>query len=233
MTVHRPLALSAVSALSMALLTAWCVPARAAGAATEQTEIYQQRGANGGVVLTDRPSPSRPTERVWQIEREDPAAAKRRAEAVRREARVVSERVQRRLHTERELAVEADLERRRLNSVERDREVELARIEAENDGSPYFNSPFLYSPLGPFGYPHGRRFDGPYGSPQLGQRRFDQRPFDERQTEGGRFDGRVGTRPRFYSQPNPAFEPPRPPRKHPHAAPRRADRPARPVDEEQ
>lgn len=235
MTLHRLPALPLAAALLMALSSAWLVPAHAAGAAAEQTEIYQQRGADGGVVLTDRPSPSRSTERVWQIEREDPAAASQRAEGVRREARAVSERVQRRLDNERERAAEVDFERRRFDGAVRDRQVELARIEAENDASP-----FLYSP---FGYSSGSRLDAPYASPRLGQRRFDQRRFgqhpfderrlDERQTEGGRFDGRIGTRPRFYSQPNPAFDQPRPPRKHPHAAPRQTNRLSRPADEAQ
>jgi hypothetical protein len=50
------------------------------------------------------------TERTWQVEREDPAAAHQRASEVRREADAVSERVQRRMEAQERL-VAAEQER--------------------------------------------------------------------------------------------------------------------------
>ncbi len=34
------------------------------------SQIYQQRGADGSIVLTDRPSPKAVTERTWQTQHE-------------------------------------------------------------------------------------------------------------------------------------------------------------------
>jgi hypothetical protein len=87
--------------LAVALLGALCtVPALAAtGPAT--TQILQQRTADGRLLLTDRPAPGAKTERSWQVEREDPAAARQRAIDVKAEANLVSERVQRNLDQQR------------------------------------------------------------------------------------------------------------------------------------
>ena len=159
------------------------------GAARAQTEVFQQRGANGGIVLTDRPSPSRTTERVWQIEREDPGAAERRAEAVRREARTVSERVQRQLDSQRQRAAEIDLQRRQLDADERERQLELARIDAEHDASPYFYAPYGYAP--------GLRLGAPFARPPLVQGRFGQERFGEQRSGVPRIGERSNTGPRI------------------------------------
>ena len=97
----------------------------AGGAAAETpatAQIYQQRGADGSIVLTDRPSPKAVTERTWQMDREDPVAARQRALEVKREAEAVSERVQRSIESQQRLASEADLMRLRLALLERQSE---------------------------------------------------------------------------------------------------------------
>jgi hypothetical protein len=86
--------------LAVALLGALCTgPAFAAATAT--TQILQQRTADGRLLLTDHPAPGAKTERSWQVEREDPAAARQRAIDVKAEANLVSERVQRTLEQQR------------------------------------------------------------------------------------------------------------------------------------
>src|SRR5262245_19385827 len=57
--------------------------------------IYQQRGPDGRIVLTDRPSPGSTTERTWRFDPQDPAAVEApeaRREASRAEAAQVNER---------------------------------------------------------------------------------------------------------------------------------------------
>lgn len=105
-------------------------------------QIYQQRGADGRIVLTDRPSPSAVTERSWQMEREDPQAAQRRALEMRREANAVSERVQRRIEAQERSAAESDLERMRL--AQRDREFQLLLARSDSD---YDRVPVVFVPL--------------------------------------------------------------------------------------
>ena len=216
------------------------------GAARDPTEVFQQRGANGSIVLTDRPSPTRTTERIWQIEREDPVAARQRAEAVRREAQTVSERVQRRLDSQHRLAAEVDLQRLQLDAAERERQLELARIEAERDRAPY--SPYFYPPDG---YAPGLRLGVPFAQPPLAQGRFGQERFGQEQFGEGQVgqvgQPRIGERrpggprigerseagprigegrfdaPRLGLRREPDGGRPQPPRKHPHATPRRAD----------
>jgi len=95
---------------------------------TSTSQIYQQRGPDGSIVLTDRPSPTALTQRTWQVEREDPVAARQRARDLRLEAEAVSERVQRRMDAQQRL-LEADMERARA----RDQELRLARLEEERD----------------------------------------------------------------------------------------------------
>ena len=106
----------------------------AGGAAAETpaiAQIYQQRGADGSIVLTDRPSPKAVTERTWQIDREDPVAARQRALEVKREADAVSERVQRSIESQQRLALETDLLRLRLALLER--QSEAAASDADNN----------------------------------------------------------------------------------------------------
>jgi hypothetical protein len=102
-------------------------PATAAtGAAT--TQIYLQRGADGRPLLTDRPSPTSLTERTWQMEREDPAEARRRAADVQREAEQVSERIRLRQEAEQRRADMAAMQ----TAYERELQERLARIREEN-----------------------------------------------------------------------------------------------------
>ena len=59
-----------------------------ASAAAEQapsrmSQIYQQRTADGRIVLSDRPTPGAPIQRSWSIVGEDPVAARERSERVR------------------------------------------------------------------------------------------------------------------------------------------------------
>ncbi len=86
----------------------WCAPPQgAAGAASAATPaglastsdaprvIYQQRGADGRVLLTDRPVAGVPTQRRWAVEPEDAQAAAARLEASRARSEQVTERIQR------------------------------------------------------------------------------------------------------------------------------------------
>lgn len=92
-----------------------------AGAASAETpknsqtsQIYLQRGADGRSVLTDHPSASAVTERVWQMDKEDPVAAHQRALEVQREAQAVSARVQRSIDAQQRLAAEESYMRMRI-----------------------------------------------------------------------------------------------------------------------
>ncbi|WP_372524806.1 hypothetical protein [Piscinibacter sp.] len=95
-----------------------------AEADTSEIHIYQQRTADGRVVLTDRPNADAATERTWQIRSEDPGAALQRREQVRREAQAVSQRIQWQLEREQEREHELALARTRLAEAE-------ARVAAE------------------------------------------------------------------------------------------------------
>jgi hypothetical protein len=107
-----------------ALVGSACSAALADTSTTAQ--IYLQRGADGRVVLTDRPSPTAVTERTWQMDREDPVAARQRAAEVRREADAVSERIQRSIEAQERRASEADLLRLRLAWLEQRNDVSSA-----------------------------------------------------------------------------------------------------------
>ena len=133
-----------------ALLVAPIGAARAAEAPAG-AQIFQQRAADGRIVLTDRPSPTAVTERTWQMDREDPAAARQRALEVRREADAVSERVQRRIDAQ-QRALENDLERMRL--AQRERELQYAGADGDYDGvsvliAPVGNRSFTSRRMGP------------------------------------------------------------------------------------
>ena len=97
-----------VRVLSSALATCLALVAGSVAAETSKTsQIYLQRQADGSAVLTDHPSASALTERVWKMDREDPQAARERAAEVRREADAVSLRVQRSIESQQRLASEA------------------------------------------------------------------------------------------------------------------------------
>ncbi|MCE9658067.1 MAG: hypothetical protein K8R60_05865 [Burkholderiales bacterium] len=120
------------------------LPLAAAAAEARTGQIYQQRAADGRIVLTDRPSATAVTERTWLVEREDPATAAQRAMDVRREAEAVSERVQRRIEAQERLAA-ADQER----AWQMQREQQTARYEdyypAYGYAGTYPNRPFRYT----------------------------------------------------------------------------------------
>jgi hypothetical protein len=99
--------------------------------ATQQ--IYQQRTADGRIVLSDRPLSGARTQRTWQYTPEDAAAAQQRREVARREAEAVSERIQRQLERERQRAEEFALERMRLAQAQAQRDAERARYEAQRE----------------------------------------------------------------------------------------------------
>ena len=129
-------------ALLAGLIVATALPA---AAAEQKGQIYQQRAADGRIVLTDRPSATAVTERTWQVDREDKEAAAQRAFDVRKEADAVSERIQRRMEAqERQLAAEQE----RL-AQQRMRDQQMARYD---DGAyfpgyyapAYTNQPFRY-----------------------------------------------------------------------------------------
>jgi len=115
-----------LAALLAGLIVAAALPATAA---EPKGQIYQQRAADGRIVLTDRPSSTAVTERTWQVDREDKEAAKQRAAEVRREADAVSERVQRRIEAQERLAA-AEQER----AWQAQREQKMARY----DDSQYY-----------------------------------------------------------------------------------------------
>ena len=92
-----------LAALLAGLIVAAALPA-AAAEPKGQGQIYQQRAADGRIVLTDRPSSTAVTERTWQVEREDKAAAQQRASDLRKEADAVTERVQRRIDAQERMA---------------------------------------------------------------------------------------------------------------------------------
>ena len=106
-------------------------------AATEATQVLQQRTADGRLLLTDRPAPGAKTERSWQIEREDPAAARQRALDVKAEASLVAERVQRLLDRQQQQRADDDAQRMRLAALQLERD-RLAGLTAQ-DGVSYGN----------------------------------------------------------------------------------------------
>jgi hypothetical protein len=131
-SLHLALALGALLCASVGAARAADAPAGA--------QIYQQRAADGRIVLTDRPSPTAVTERTWQMDREDPAAAAQRALEVRREADVVSERVQRRIDAQ-QRALDYDLERMRLAQRERELQLQYAGADGNYDAVPVILAP--------------------------------------------------------------------------------------------
>ena len=113
-------------------------------AAETKGQIFQQRAADGRIVLTDRPSATAVTERTWQVDREDKEAAKQRAVDVRKEADAVSERIARRMEAqERLLAAEQE------RMAQRQREQQMARYDDDVGYGSYF--PGYYG-----GYPNQR-----------------------------------------------------------------------------
>lgn len=119
---HFALAVVAVAGL---------LPGLAAAEAT--TKILQQRTPDGGILLTDQPSPGAKTERSWQVSVPDRAAERQRAIDVKAEANLVSERIQRSIDNQRRAEDEAQRMRLAYLQLERDR---LAMLGAQ-DGISY------------------------------------------------------------------------------------------------
>jgi hypothetical protein len=104
-------AMKACAVFATVLAATLAVPP--AGAAdTRNAQVYLQRTSDGRVILTDRPLDGAKTERTWQLEREDAAAARTRSDNVHREAEAVAERIARRMEMD-ELRLQRDSDRRR------------------------------------------------------------------------------------------------------------------------
>lgn len=130
--------------------------------------VYQQRGADGKTVFTDRPAAGLVTERRWLIEPEDPAAAAARREASREEADRITERIQRSIDQQQQRDTELQIEQLR---SQRATDAEQARRrrerEYEADLRPYVLLPGR--PYGqPYGSPYGQTYGRPAGRPPLG-----------------------------------------------------------------
>ena len=74
--------------------------------------IYQQRNADGSVLLTDRPAAGAVTQRTWRVAPPDPDATQRR-EAARQDAAEVTRRIGQRLDADDRRAQELTLARLR------------------------------------------------------------------------------------------------------------------------
>jgi hypothetical protein len=118
-TAHRYALLAAIAVCA--------APALAQDSATAAPQIYQQRTADGRVVLTDRPLDGAQTQRTWAVWHEDPGAARERSEKLRLEAQAVSERIQRRIDLQEQRADQIELDRLRLSLAEARRDAEIAR----------------------------------------------------------------------------------------------------------
>ena len=141
------------------------------------SQIYQQRGADGSIVLTDRPSPKAVTERTWQTQHDDAGAAQRALD-VRREAEVVSERIQRRIEAQERRAADQDMMRTRVARVDRG---DVADDGLDGDGYGYG-----------FGVPIYRQF----GRRHRGAGSFEQGGSHRQGPPGGQ-PSRPGSRPNF------------------------------------
>ena len=113
----------------------------AAAAPAGSTEVVQQRLSDGRILLTDHPVRGATTERSWNVQVDDPAAARQRAAAVSAEANQVSERIQRMLDQDRR----ADMER------ERNRLAALAMAQQQEQRD---DEPLYYGGV-PYGYGNG------------------------------------------------------------------------------
>ncbi len=97
---------------------------------SSESRVYQQRTADGRIVLTDRPVPGAVTQRTWQAATADAAAARQRREEARLEGLAVNERVQRQIEAERQRDHELALARMQLAEAEARLDAERARTEA-------------------------------------------------------------------------------------------------------
>ena len=100
--MDRPSPLRHAAALAALALCIAAADAAASEGGAAETRIYQQRTADGRIVLTDRPVAGAVTQRTWQTAPEDADAARQRREEARLDALAVNERIQRQLDTEHE-----------------------------------------------------------------------------------------------------------------------------------
>ena len=131
-TKRLPAPRTAMKARSRRIIAAIFTSAVAATAGAEDaptrtSQIYQQRTADGSVVLSDRPLPGVQVQRSWSIVADDPVAARARREQGRLAAEAVSERIQRQLDLDRQRADAAEADRLRMSLAEARREAEVAR----------------------------------------------------------------------------------------------------------
>jgi hypothetical protein len=113
-------------------------PASAAAADVGRA-VYQQRGADGKVLLTDRPAAGLATERRWRIDpAEDAASAAERREASRMQADRVTERVQRSIDRQQVLDNQLQIEQLRSRQAADALAAERARErERDSESRPY------------------------------------------------------------------------------------------------
>ena len=162
-TPRRRPAPSAMKATLATLLLALLAGIAANARAEAGTRVYQQRLADGRMVLSDRPIEGVAIQRTWEIAREDPEAARRRSEAVRLESEAVSERIARRL--EREQADRQEAESLRGSLAEARREAERAR---DTGGTVLLGQP--YGRFGEMRWSDARRSPNLMNPPRIGVR---------------------------------------------------------------
>jgi hypothetical protein len=131
----------------LALFSSLFVVAAPAGAAAGTTQVVQQRLSDGRILLTDRPVRGATTERSWDVQVDDPAAARQRAAAVSAEAAQVSERIQRMIEQDRR----ADIERERTRLAA----LAMAQQQQQRDDEPGY-----YGGVVPYGYGTGLAVGG-------------------------------------------------------------------------
>jgi hypothetical protein len=150
-----------------------------AGQAQPSQEILRQRLPDGSVVFTDRPQSGAKTEKRWNFESEDPAAAAARRAELRSESATVSERIARQQADERERELQAELVRSRAAQAAAEREAALARAEAANRPS-YVTAPVFWPwPVRP---PLPHPVPDVWGPPIIGKPRPPERSIPPRRT---------------------------------------------------
>jgi hypothetical protein len=120
--------------------------------------IYQQRGADGRVTLTDRPAAGLATERRWRVDpAEDAASAAERREASRAQADAVTERIQRSIEQQQarsnELQIEQLRAQREADALAAER---LRQKDREYESRPYVALPGRPWTRPPVAHPHPR-----------------------------------------------------------------------------
>jgi hypothetical protein len=111
------------------------------------TQIYQQRTADGAIVLTDRPQAGAITQRTWQTVPEDVAAGRQRREQARLEALAVDQRIQRQIDAEVERDHELTLARLRLADAQARRDAERALAYGQAQSVGVYFPVFVHRPI--------------------------------------------------------------------------------------